>query len=374
MNDQRQALRKAAIFISTLDSRSADALLDQMGEERAAMVRAAVLDLDHIDPTEQDQIVSEFVQTCEGGPAQASGAEEVELSLSAGAAAMADLPSATTPLSSERPFQFLHEATGGMIANFLKKEHPQTMASVMSHLPPRRAAEVLSRLEPDIQAEVLRRIADLDQADPEVVSEVEKEIESLLAHQIQSHQRRSAGMAAVSAILKEASGRQTALYDNLAEHQHELAEALQSYDAGRLDMDSTSPLNDMSRIDADNPVESPVAQVSSPAPDPVPAEIPITFEQFMSLSDGALATVFAHADPQITLLALAGAPEAFANRIAAQLPRRDRRSFAMRIKNIGPMRLRDVEEAQRYLSTLAGRLANKGLIRGAKSRRVAAIA
>ena len=60
MTKMSPALRKAAILISALDTPAADRLLEQMGAQQAALVRSAVVELTHIDPQEEDDILGEF--------------------------------------------------------------------------------------------------------------------------------------------------------------------------------------------------------------------------------------------------------------------------------------------------------------------------
>src|SRR5215218_320703 len=72
------SLRKAAILVSSLDTRSADALLDQIGEVEAGRVRNAIMDLGDINSAEQQQIIAQFL----GGqsPSESNGGVELELS------------------------------------------------------------------------------------------------------------------------------------------------------------------------------------------------------------------------------------------------------------------------------------------------------
>ncbi|QDU94587.1 FliG C-terminal domain-containing protein [Lignipirellula cremea] len=408
MNDNQLALRKAAIFVSTLDSRSADALLDQMGEERASLIRAAVLDLDRIDPDEQQRIVGEFVQARSGRPSDATASAPDELQLSQAAADAPVRPSPVAERAAKLPFHFLREATGGMIANFLQNERPQTVAIVMSHLPARRAAEVLKRLPPELQGDVLRRIAELDQTDPELIQEIEHEIESLLADQIQSHQRRAAGLAAVSAILNEAGQQRESLLRNLSQNENELTLALHDYEqehrlpsslpASRLPVSSLRPSADTTAAApsfaptppagsvpaaasgeaSSSTVPHPTtSQAASVPPDTAPTKTSPTFAamaftELSELDDKSLAAVLAQADPRITLFALAGADPAFVERIAQRLPRRERKALASRIQHIGPLRLSDIEQAQQYLAHVAGKLIAQGRVRMPRGRTAAA--
>jgi hypothetical protein len=125
------------------------------------------------------------------------------------------------------PFRFLHEAAGDTLTKLLEKEHPQTIAVVASHLPPERAAEALTQLAPQLQADVLRRIVDLDETDPEIIREVEQQMERVLSDQLRTVRRRSAGLSAVNAILSAAdSPDRKELLSNVAACDQRLASLL----------------------------------------------------------------------------------------------------------------------------------------------------
>src|SRR6188472_3707459 len=99
------SLRKAAILVTALDGAAADQLLDQMGEQQAARVRNAVMELSDIDPAEQETVLAEFF----GKPTRQAAADDgVELELSS----PQPTPDSRSPNASEwRPrFEFLHNA------------------------------------------------------------------------------------------------------------------------------------------------------------------------------------------------------------------------------------------------------------------------
>ncbi len=75
---------------------------------------------------------------------------------------------------------------------------------VMSHLPKDRSADLLACLPARMQAEVARRLVDLEEADPEVVRDVERGLQSWLEQQDRNQQRRKAGLATLEGILQAA--------------------------------------------------------------------------------------------------------------------------------------------------------------------------
>lgn len=322
-------LRRAAVLVSVLDTATADALLDQLPEEDAARVRRLVVELDEIDADEQRSVLDEFRRgrqaTAGRETHQRTTSASAGVELEAGLARRlsqpnyADGASAAGAADETRPFRFLQAAHSEKISPFLTGEHPQTIALVVSHLPDERAAALLATLDGDLQADVLRRLITLDQADPEMLREVERGLESRMLEQALVERRRDAGVDSVARILEAAApAARGKILANLAVRDRALAARLQPR---QLEFD------DLNRLD-----------------------------------DAALAIVLSMVDDEITRLALAGAELVFVNRILGRLPAAEARRVRRRIEKLGPTRLSDVEEAQRELARVASDLLLQGEI------------
>lgn len=435
MPETSDAMRKAAILIDSLDAAGADALLEQMGDQQASRVRAAVLDLDDVTQAERDEVIAAFL----GGRQQSEPAadEGVELDESltskfaapvapheaSGASARGHGSARSTALRDDdegmRPFAFLHEATPQSLASLLTNEHPQTAALVVAHVSPTLAADVLKSLPAAMQVEVLRRIVDLEEADPEILREVERQMEALLSDELRANRRRQQGMVAVGAILAAAGGQgrqallanlasidaslasrfdedteQTAVVSTGRRWRRQLKENETSPSSGRV-MEEQQPQKRKTFWRRTRPVEetrrssfsrsttsqSAAAAAKAPAessPRPTPPSKPaageapaVAFEELMQLDDGDLVSVVNAAAPELMLLALTGAPQRLIDRIARQLPRQEALRLQRRMQQTGPVRLSDIEEARRQLAALAGRMAQRGEIRLSRSRRFA---
>jgi flagellar motor switch protein FliG len=233
--------------------------------------------------------------------------------------------------SDQPPFRFLRETEYETLTPFLKREHPQTIAVVLSHLPADRASELLAELPPNVQVDVIRRLVDLDEADPRVLREVERGLESWLSQQVQDRRRRAAGLAAVSEILSAASGgTRRNILKNLSRHDRTLA--------GKLRPDR------------------------------------FLFADLIQLDDAALVAVLRAADPEFIVLALAGARADLVQRITQQLPSEQGRALSKALVHLGPTRLADVEDAQQALADLAVDLDAEGRISLGLRRRISVAA
>ena len=364
MSDRRQKIRKAAVLLASLDPATAERLLAQLDPEQAETARRALAELDSVDPIEQQQVADEFARI---GPLvplrdpagieldsrlarQLAGGGEIERYAVAGpssgppdpAAAHSGrrLDDAAHEESSHRPhFRFLEEADVAALAPYLERERPQTIAVVVSHLLPVRAAELLAALPEATQAEVAGRLVELDQADPEVIRELERGLETWLAEHVQTKRRRSAGLAALEGIVAAADDRaRNRILGNLQRHDYQLAK--------RLGAGPQQPPADRSR-----------RRAAPPAPQPTAREpVRWRFADVERLDGTDWLALLHRADTEVVVLALAGAAAQLVERVLAQLPAHEANALRYAVDHLGPTRLSDVERAQQALADTAARL------------------
>jgi flagellar motor switch protein FliG len=326
LNRRQTSIRKAAILVASLDSRTADLLLEQMGADQAHQVRRAILHLGDVDPSEQNEVIDEFCRIGPLVPSQHPPGIELDSEL---ARKLAIPVQPTVPLvgpsryaesiDERPPFRFLHETEFGTILPYLRREQPQTIALVAAHLPPERASDLLAQLPASLQAEVIRRLADLDETDPHVLQDVERSLQAWLAEHSNQRQRHTNGLATVAAILDAAPrGARRQMMSNLTRVDRPLAGKLQT-----------------NRY---------------------------TFADLMQFDDVSLMTVLRAADPELIVLALAGASVALVDRVSRRLPVEQSRALAKALAHLGPTRLADVEESQQALADLATDLETEGRI------------
>jgi len=396
--DEHDALRKAAIVYCCLDPPDADALLRQVLPHQASRVRSAAEQLGVVSADERSRVMEEFLRLGPMVPNQHVSGIELDGTLAETIATkMTSSGNDAPPPPSDRPpFRFLHEAAGETLAPVLAREHPQTVAVVLANLPPARAAEVLIRLNPSLQEVVVRRLVDLDDSDPEMIREVELGLELLLKDKLQSR-RRSAGLVAVQSILSAVDGDdRDLLLANLARSDRDLAEKLAT-DPARL-VPATAAAFECDRRSSDRQTTaSPTSAVasSSPKSDPAHAACPVPqsparsdsqreslsapttepptfqFQEVLHLDDLALRAVLSSADPNVIRIALVGASQALIRRVLQQFSAPQAKQLREQFDQIGPTRLRDVEQAQRQIARVASQMIADGVIQAGGTRRFA---
>jgi flagellar motor switch protein FliG len=324
-------IRKAAVFVSSLDRAAADLVLEQMSPQQAQAVRQAMVGLGEVASEEQHRVLDEFRRLEPLTPGKNPPGIELDDSL---AQALARPPERRSGDSEEWrpadvPFRFLREAETEKLAKILVAERPQVIALVLSHLAPEQAGKVLARLAPATQVDVVRRLVDLEETDPEILHDVERGLEKRLSELVRMQRRRVAGLSAVAGIL-EASEQQIGmqLLDNLAQHDHALADRLM----------------------------------------PEPFE----FTDLLAFDDRTLAKVLAAAELELVILALVGAPPEWSARLVRLLAEPEARQVNRALGSPGPTRLSDVEEARSRLAELAGQMAIQGRIELPRRQRLPA--
>jgi flagellar motor switch protein FliG len=312
-------IRKAAILVATLDQYAADAILEQLGPERAQLVRQAVMGLDEIDHQEQQRVIDEFRRIGPMLPGQSPPGIELDSLPASQRASTGDQDSAESdygPTDAERndarPFDFLHEAEDEKLVQLLSSERPPTIALVLSHLPAERAGEMLARFAPTLQVEVVRRLVDQENTNPEVLREVQRGLEARLSQTVAIQRGRAAGPEAISRILAACDGRVVgSILDNLATYDRTLAEQLGCR--------------------------------------------PLEFDDLAEFDDAALLAVFQAAEPEVAQAALLGSTPELLERLLCCMEPAEAADLRYSLDHPGPICLRDIEEARRQMAALAQR-------------------
>jgi flagellar motor switch protein FliG len=360
------ALRKAAILIASLDERTAESLLDQMGPEQAAKVRSAMVELDAIPTDEEQRVLAEFMQQ-QGLPAGAkappAGDSDVELEISS---ALLDEPPSPAGAAqpSESPALFLESVAPDQLARVLACEQPQTIAAVIAHLTPQQSAGVLEHLPPDLATDSLERLATLGPLAPAVLADLERELqrrlEAIGVNPRGKHcdQKLSAVIGAMDfrqreRVLLQLSRRNAALVGRLG------------LCPTAADLTPAAYQATACRYRLQQPDRRERKRDSAPQ---------IAFADLARLSDRSLQAVFAAVDPAVALLALTGAEERLLNRVLRRLPSPERTALRQRLEHPGPVRLREIEQAQAQVAAVASQLARQGDKKRSAAPRFAATA
>ncbi|MGG3572092.1 flagellar motor switch protein FliG [Bacillus gobiensis] len=216
-----------------------------------------------------------------------------------------------------KPFDFARKAEPSQILNFIQHEHPQTIALILSYLDPVQSGQILSELHPEVQAEVARRIAVMDRTSPEIINEVEQILERKLSSTFTQDYTQTGGIEAVVDVLNgvDRSTEKTIL-DSLEVQDPELAEEIKK------------------RM--------------------------FVFEDIVTLDSRAIQRVIRDVENEDLLLSLKVASEEVKEIVFSNMSQRMVETFKEDMEIMGPVRLRDVEEAQSRIVSIIRKLEESG--------------
>lgn len=217
----------------------------------------------------------------------------------------------------EVPFQFLKKADPSQISGFIQEEHPQTVALILAHLPPAVSAIVLSSLPQAVQSDVVIRIAGMDRTAPEIVREVERVLERKMAAVFSQGFTFAGGVKDVAEILNmiERASEKTIMAD-LEERDPELADEI--------------------------------------------AKLMFTFEDIVYVDDAGIQKTLREVDSKDLALALKASSADVSEKVYKNMSERAREMIKEEIEFMGPVRMKNVEEAQQKIVAVIRRLEETG--------------
>jgi flagellar motor switch protein FliG len=196
-------LRKAAVLLMSLPTKSAARILGQLPPRYIEAISIMIAQTESVGGNDQEIVIAEFL-TSKASAIYASpgGLERAkELIREALGRDAAELIGNLQQTIEAMPFGFIKKVDSQTLLQFIGDEHPQTIALLMSHVPGNYAAEVLAGLDPDKQLEVIRRIASIGRTSPEAVAELEFGLEMRLSSMVNQQQSYTGGVENVAEIL-----------------------------------------------------------------------------------------------------------------------------------------------------------------------------
>ncbi len=275
-----------------------------------------------ISPEEKEKVIEEFYQIClaqnyisEGGIGYAK--EVLEKAMGSNKAL--EIINKLTASLQVRPFDFVRKADANQLLNFIQNEHPQTIALILSYLNSSQAGQILSSLPQDKQADVAQRIATMDRTSPEIIKEVEYVLERKLSSMVTQDYTTTGGVQTIVDILNSVDrGTEKFIMETLEIQDAELAEEIKK------------------RM--------------------------FVFEDIITLDSVSIQRFIREVDNNELSIALKGATQEVKDIIFANMSKRMSEMIKEDMEFMGPVRLRDVEEAQQKIVNIIRKLEEAGEI------------
>jgi len=171
---------KAAILLISLGKEYSAELYKYLSEDEISDMTLSITTTRRVDPDVRDKIVDEFYEMClaqkfitEGGIDYAREVLEKAIGPDRAEEMIRKLSSSLQV----RPFDFIRRVDSNQILNVIHNEHPQIIALVLSHIEPKQSAQIIASLPSDRQTEIISRISKMGSTSPEYVKEAERILE-----------------------------------------------------------------------------------------------------------------------------------------------------------------------------------------------------
>ena len=320
--EKMSGLQKSAVLLISLGPEKSANIFKHLKEEEIEEVTLEIGNSGYVSTDLKEQVTAEFSQLClaqqyiaEGGIGYAK--ELLEKAL--GAEKAVSVISKLTASLQVKPFEFVRKTDASQLLNFIQDEHPQTIALILSYMSAGQASMIISALPPERQADVAKRVALMDRTSPDIIKEVEKILESKLASLVNQDYTIIGGVDAVVEILNAVDrGTEKHIMETLEIEEPELADEI------RKKM--------------------------------------FVFEDILLLDDRAIQRVLRDVDNNDLAVALKGANEQVQTAIFNNLSKRLSAMIKEDMEFMGPVRMKDVEEAQQKIVNIIRKLEDAGEI------------
>ena len=314
--------QKAAILFITLGPEYSAKIFQHMADDEIEKITLELASQKQVTPEQKRLVISEFYQMAMAKNYISTGGLEYAqnvLEKALGSEKAASIISRLTTSLQVRPFDFLKKTDPAQLLNFIQNEHPQTIALIMAYLDPDQAATILASLSQERQAEVARRIAMMDRTSPEVLREVERVLERKLSSLVTQDFTTAGGVKAIVEVLNR--------------------------------VDRTTEKTIIETLEVDNPELTEEIK-----------RLMFVFEDIVMLDDRSLQMVLREVDTKDLSLALKATPKEVAAKVFKNMSTRAADMLREEIEYMGPVKIRDVEEAQQKIVNVIRNLEDKGEI------------
>src|SRR5690625_3669738 len=314
--------QKAAILLISLGPDVSAKVYKHLSEEEIEKLSLEISSVKKVDSGMKEEVLEQFHQTAlaqdyisQGG----IGYAKTVLEKAFGKQEATDIINRLTSSLQVRPFDFARKADPQQLLNFIQNEHPQTISLILSYLDPEQAGQILSSLPQEMQADIAKRIAIMDSTSPEIINQVEQVLEKNISSALMDDYTQTGGIQAVVEVLNgvDRSTERTIL-DALEIQDPELADDIKK------------------RM--------------------------FVFEDIVILDNRAIQRIIREVENEDLRLSLKVASDEVKEIIFKNMSQRMAENFRDEMEYMGPVRLKDVEEAQTRIVGTIRRLEDVGEI------------
>jgi flagellar motor switch protein FliG len=307
---------KAAIILIAMGTEISASIMRHLSDTEIEKLTTSIALVDNIDSKTEMAVLNEFYSMIqaseyisEGGIDYAREVLEASLGKNRANGIVKKIQETLHPSG----FSLLKDVDPIHLLEFIRNEHPQTIALVLSQLNPAQAAGVLSQLPEDVQTDVAMRIATMEKITPEVIHEVESVLDVHLKEVISGNLSATGGIKAVSSILNLVDrGTEKSILGNMEMENPELTSSIKN--------------------------------------------LMFVFEDLLILDDKSIQMILKEVDTKDLAIALKASSEELKDKVFKNVSERVIDMIKEEMEYAGPIRLSVVEETQQRIVEVVRRL------------------
>lgn len=316
------AVEKCALLLISFGPESAGEIMRNFSEKEGEKISIAIATMYNIPVETLSQTIEEFYQMMmankyivQGGLGYAREALEKAYGLKKAEEILKRVEAATEVSA----FYLLQTVDDKQLLNFLQNEHPQTAALILANLKPQQSANILSELPEEYQYEIAFRIATMEKTSPELIEDIEDVLREQMNSIFGGGLSKTGGVETVAEILNSVSRTsEKNILTNLRER----------------DADLASEINDLMFI----------------------------FEDLINLPGAVIQSILKEVQSNSIAIALKATTPELRDKVFENMSERAAAMLKEELDYMGPVRLKDVETAQKDILDMARKLEESGEI------------
>ena len=320
--DKLSGTQKSAILMMLLGEDEASEILRNLSPKEVQHLGTAMYSVAGLDQDTVNRVLDDFLKVMKEQTSLGLGSANYiknVLQKALGDEKAQSVLSRITPSSSDRPIEILDWMDARSISELIVDEHPQIIALIISYLDAALGADVMSMLPDPIQPEIIQRIATLQTVQPDAIKELEEVMQRKFAANTSLRASQVGGVKAAAMIMNfTKQDTEQFILKTVAKSDKALMQAIQ-----------------------DNM---------------------FVFENLMMADDKSLQTLLRSVDTEDLVLSLKGAEPALADKLFACMSTRAAANIQDEMEALGPVRLTEVQDAQKRIINVARRLSDEGSI------------
>ncbi|MFU2508145.1 MAG: flagellar motor switch protein FliG [Pseudoalteromonas prydzensis] len=320
--DKLDGVDKAAILLLSLSEEDAAQILKHLEPkqvQKVGMAMAAIDDLSQAKISAVHNLFIEQIQSFSTIGFQSEDFIKKALTAALGEDKAASLIDQIVMGSGAKGLDSLKWMDSKQVANIIRNEHPQIQTIVLSYLEPEQSAEILAQFPEKVRLDLTMRIANLEEVQPAALQELNEIMEKQFAGQAGAQAAKMGGLKAAADIMNYLDTNiEGQLMDSIREHDEEMSQQIQ--------------------------------------------DLMFVFENLMDVDDRGIQAILREVQQDVLMKAIKGTDDALKEKILSNMSKRAAELLADDLEAMAPVRISEVEAAQKEILSTARRLADSGEI------------